>query len=107
DTIIIMKSNALSQNDGAVGFKKKEFSITSLQNIFSKEFLNRIDEIIPYHLLTHEDFKEILKLNAPVNLTDTMIDEIMQDYDINLGARGLLTKMKKYLVKQKNTMALP
>ncbi|MCD7949187.1 MAG: ATP-dependent Clp protease ATP-binding subunit [Erysipelotrichaceae bacterium] len=107
DTIIIMTSNALSQNDEAVGFKKKGFSITSLQNIFSKEFLNRIDEIIPYHLLTQKDLKEILKLNAPIDLSDNMIDEIMQDYDVTLGARRLLTKMKKYLVKQKNTMALP
>ncbi len=107
DTIIMMTSNVLSQNDDSVGFKKKELSIVSLQNMFSKEFLNRIDEIIPYQLLTLEDLIAILKLNAPLDLTDIMINEIMQDYDMTLGARGLLTKMKKYLVKQKNTMALP
>ncbi|MCD7894457.1 MAG: ATP-dependent Clp protease ATP-binding subunit [Erysipelotrichaceae bacterium] len=107
DTIIIMTSNALSQNDEVVGFKKKELSLKALQNMFSKEFLNRIDEIIPYHSLTHDDLIKILKLHAPINLNENMIEDILQDYDETLGARGILTKMKKYLMKQKNTMALP
>lgn len=104
DTIIMMTSNVLSQNDDSVGFKKKELSIVSLQNMFSKEYLNRIDEIIPYQLLTHDDLIKILKLHAPIGLTDTMIEEMLQDYDESLGARGIFTKMKKYLVKKSNAM---
>ena len=98
DSLIIMTSNVSSHNQPSVGFKKKTFSQESLKDVFSQEFMNRIDEIVPYQMLKKKDLKEILKKNAPVELSDEMIHDILLDYDTTLGARHLLSKMKKYLV---------
>lgn len=100
DTLIIMTSNVTSHHQVSVGFKKKGFSKESLKESFSEEFLNRIDEIIPYQPLKRKDLKEILKINSPVQLSSSMIEDILLDYDSTLGARHLLTKMKKYLVSK-------
>ena len=100
DTIIMMTSNVASQNNPSVGFKKTSFSKEALKESFSEEFLNRIDEIIPYKQLTKKDLKEIMIKNSPVKLSSSMINEIIKDYDVSIGARSLLSKMKKYLVSK-------
>lgn len=98
DTLIIMTSNVSSRQQPSVGFKKQTFSKESLKESFSEEFINRIDEIIPYQILKKKDLKKILVKNSPVNLSQTMIKDILDDYDQTQGARALLTKMKKYIV---------
>ena len=100
DTIIMMTSNATSQNKPNVGFKKRDFSKEALKESFSEEFLNRIDEIIPYKVLTKKDLKDILIKNSPTKLSNSMINDIFKDYDTSKGARLLLNKMRKYLVSK-------
>ena len=100
DTLIIMTSNVMSQNKPSVGFKKKTYSKESLKESFSEEFLNRIDEIIPYQTLHKQALKQILIQNAPIQLTSSMIHDILDDYDYTTGARAILTKMKKYIVSK-------
>lgn len=100
DTLIIMTSNVTAHNKPSVGFKKQEFSQEILKESFSEEFLNRIDEVIPYQSLKKKDLVEILHKNAPIKLSSTMIHDILEDYDSRLGARALLTKMKKYIVSK-------
>ena len=56
DSLIIMTSNVSSHNQPSVGFKKKTFSQESLKDVFSQEFMNRIDEIVPYQMLKKKDF---------------------------------------------------
>ncbi len=99
DTIIFMTSNTTSQNQKGVGFKKQKMKRESLKEVFSEEFLNRIDEIIYYRPLKKKDLKVILQKNSPFTLSQDMMDEILEDYDPALGARGILTKMKKYILK--------
>lgn len=100
ETLIFMTSNAAYQNLSLVGFKKKQVSQKALNHYFSEEFLNRIDEIIHYQMLQKKDFKQILQLNAPLSLSDEMMEDILKDYDTTLGARALLSQMKKYIVSK-------
>lgn len=98
DTIIMMTSNAAHQNYASVGFKKQSVSQNTLKQFFSEEFLNRIDETIVYRTLTKKDYQKILKTYSPIPLTSLQIQDILKDYDYTLGARPLITKMKKYIV---------
>ncbi|MFR7591317.1 MAG: AAA family ATPase [Longibaculum sp.] len=100
DTLIIMTSNLSSSQQASLGFKKQDFSKESLKESFSQEFINRIDEIIPYHMLKKKDLQKILIKNSPITLTPDMIKDILDDYDQSQGARGLITKMKKYIVSK-------
>lgn len=100
DTIIIMTSNVTRQNQSVVGFKKKLPSHQHLETYFSKEFLNRIDEIIEYQTLQEEHLQQILLNQTPVPLTDDMINDILNGYDLQQGARTLIKQMKKYLVSK-------
>ena len=100
DTIIIMTSNVTKQNQSIVGFKKKLPSYQHLESYFSKEFLNRIDEIIEYQTLQKQHLQQILKNQTPIPLTESMMEDILKDYDVNQGARTLLKQMKKYLVSK-------
>lgn len=100
DTLIFMTSNrGISYQE--VGFKKQYFSKESLKESFSPEFLNRIDELIPYQLLDETALETILQMNAPYPLSKDMVQDILKDYDYKIGVRGLLTKMKKYLISQR------
>ena len=100
DTIIMMTSNITRQNQPVVGFKKKAQSHQYLESYFSKEFLNRIDEIIEYQPLQKEHLQQILLNQTPVPLTDCMMKDILTNYDCQQGARTLLKEMKKYLVSR-------
>ena len=71
-----------------------------LESYFSKEFLNRIDEIIEYQTLQKKHLQQILKNQTPIPLTESMMEDILKDYDVNQGARTLLKQMKKYLVSK-------
>jgi ATP-dependent Clp protease ATP-binding subunit ClpA len=100
DTIVIMTSNASYQNKSSVGFKKQNCSLDELRDVFSEEFLNRIDEIITYKTLDLKAYQDILLKNAPIALNQETLQDILKDYNVSLGARPLLSKMKKYLTQK-------
>ncbi|MCR5624254.1 MAG: ATP-dependent Clp protease ATP-binding subunit [Lachnospiraceae bacterium] len=76
NTIIIMTSNAGAQRivqPKRLGFGVKEDSeadhnqmkeavLEEVKKIFKPEFINRIDEMIVFHMLSEDDIKEIVKL---------------------------------------------
>ena len=100
DTLIFMTSNK-GTNYNEVGFKKSDFSKEAFEECFSPEFLNRIDEIIPYQSLDMLSLEKILHAQSPYPLSPQMIEDILKDYDPHLGARTLFRQMKKYLIQQR------
>ena len=110
NTIIIMTSNLGSQQilrfSGAFGgqeyVKMKETILVQLQNYFSPEFLNRVDETIVFHSLTRGHLKEIVEiqlsaLRARLRERKIKIELskkasaflVRVGYDPNFGARPL------------------
>ena len=66
NTVIIMTSNAGSnRSSGTVGFghtvtqQGRDKALSALSEIMRPEFLNRIDEIVPFNHLSEENFKDI------------------------------------------------
>ena len=76
-SIIIMTSNVgakdISEHEGAIGFGDRKAEIQhnfreretmkALEKIFAPEFLNRIDDIVVFKALTHEDNVKIVEMN--------------------------------------------
>ena len=68
NTIIIMTSNAGSNlNTNSIGFGNQPISDTNkmvdaLKSIFRPEFLNRVDEIVPFSPLTESELLQIVDL---------------------------------------------
>ena len=65
NTVIIMTSNIASQEIFATDSKEeisRSVIMKALQANFRPEFLNRLDEIIIFHKLSHEDMKEIMEI---------------------------------------------
>ncbi|MFH0980526.1 MAG: ATP-dependent Clp protease ATP-binding subunit [Planctomycetota bacterium] len=75
NTIVIMTSNVGAHritHQGAFGFQKKDDEVSyekmkqtlkgELENHFRPEFLNRIDEVVCFHKLTHENLTRIIDL---------------------------------------------
>ena len=62
NVVIIMTSNAYTKKE-LVGFNKNEKNNT-LEEFFSKEFINRIDEIISFNKFTKEDIHKIILKEA-------------------------------------------
>ncbi len=92
--IVIMTSNALIKNN-SLGFKKKDVDISILEEVFSKEFLNRVDEVIMFKELNKDDLKKIAETKS--NLSQERIEELLLDYDTHLGARLLTRKISQYV----------
>ena len=112
NTIIIMTSNIGSQYvlDGKVD---EDMMNAELKNYFRPEFLNRIDEIIVFNVLSKKVIYEILDklvddLNKKIkhqrisiSLTEKAKEFIVENgYDHNYGARPL----KRYLSKNLETL---
>ena len=69
NTVIIMTSNAGSHNtETSLGFGKTEGDISrekvmkALKEFLRPEFIGRVDEIVVFNPLSHENYKEIAKL---------------------------------------------
>ena len=69
NTVIIMTSNAGSnRTSGTVGFghtvtqQGRDKALSALSEIMRPEFLNRIDEIVPFNHLTEENFHAICEI---------------------------------------------
>ncbi|MFV0394285.1 MAG: AAA family ATPase, partial [Coprobacillaceae bacterium] len=99
NTIIIMTSN-IGSSYNLLGFKKSSVPTVKLTSMFSDEFINRIDEIVQFKNLTTKSLKKIISLNSEVNLSDDELDEILIDYDVKTGARGVIRKMNKYILNK-------
>jgi len=117
NTVIIMTSNvglSTIRREGVMGFgnaendrkssyeKMKNKVTDELKRTFRPEFLNRIDETIVFHTLTHDHIKKIVEMmlhEVAEKLTDNKIElevtdtakEILskEGFDENYGARPL------------------
>ena len=114
NTIIIMTSNVGSnwiQELGAYDRKEMENRVTeALRAGFKPEFLNRIDEIIIFHNLTHEQLGKIVRIqiekllkrleqrNVKLELSDSAVRLLAEKgYDPVYGARPLKRAIQKYI----------
>ncbi len=116
NTVIIMTSNAGSDRSGSpsVGFGKstseqdEERAMKALQEIMRPEFINRIDEIIPFEHLTREDFAQIADIllgqlrdslnESGIRLTwdDKAVAWLVNDsFSVKYGARNLRRAIEK------------
>ena len=98
NTIIIMTSNAGSNlNNNSIGFGGSSSMIdnnkmiTALKDLFRPEFLNRVDEIIPFDSLTEDQLLQITDLLIAKTAEALESKEIK--IDVNLDA-------KKYLLSK-------
>lgn len=106
NTIIIMTSNLCSE---LIGKKDKQKVIEELSHFLKKEFINRIDEIVPFNKLGTNEIFEIIKktlndlstrlLNQDTNVSfDKNVYKYIQDsaYDPVFGARPI----KRFIQKE-------
>lgn len=129
NTIIIMTSNIgaekLTEKASSMGFDlkveelkeaeknyeaMKEDTLNSLKEHFRPEFLNRIDKIVVFRALTHEDIKSIVELhvgylqerlshrNISISLTPNGLEFLAQkSYDPSFGARPVRRAIQDYI----------
>jgi ATP-dependent Clp protease ATP-binding subunit ClpA len=77
NTIIIMTSNAGSTDSASLGFNKSqgdisvEVTMKALERFLRPEFLGRVDEIVVFNQLTHDNFEKIACL-----LLDELVESL-------------------------------
>jgi len=114
NTIVVMTSNVAGHEIAAftehkddeqiaAGYEKlREIVMQRLKEHFKPEFLNRIDDIVVFHTLTHEQVKQIarLQMRGPalrlkeqgigLEITDSAYDLLAErGYDTAFGARPM------------------
>ena len=117
NTIIIMTSNAGAQrivSPSRLGFgtddseeadykKMKEGVMDEVKKIFKPEFINRIDEVLVFHMLTKENLKEIVRIllrnlssrtNVQMRINFSVSEKAVEHiadkgFDKNYGARPI------------------
>jgi len=123
NTIMIMTSNVGAHkitHEGAFGFQKRDEDVTyekmketlkgELEAHFRPEFLNRVDEVVVFHKLVHEDLTQIvdlevaklakrlaekgLKLDIGEEAKDFLIE---RGTDEKFGARPLRRAIEQYV----------
>lgn len=132
NTIIIMTSNAGAQrivepkhlgfgiqDDGEADYKKmKDNVMEEVKKIFKPEFINRIDEILVFHMLTQENIRHIvrimlntlnertkLQMGISIEVTDAAVANLAENgFDKNYGARpvrrSIQTKVEDELAER-------
>ncbi len=132
NTILIMTSNAGAQrivepkhlgfgiqDDGDADYKKmKDNVMEEVKKIFKPEFINRIDEILVFHMLTQEDIQQIvrimlntlnkrtkLQMGISLEVTDAAVAHLAESgFDKNYGARpvrrAIQTKVEDELAEK-------
>ena len=97
NTVIIMTSNAGTSVGSAsgMGFSTHDEKISSgvdktLKEIFKPEFLNRVDEIIEFKQLTHD---ELLRIE------DLMLAEIKENVEMRGGKFVITTEAKEKILE--------
>jgi len=123
NTILIMTSNvgaAKITHQETFGFQKRDEDVTyekmkdmlksELEDYFRPEFLNRLDEIVVFHKLTHEDLQRVVDLEVgklagrlaekglELVLTDQAKDFLIErGTDEKFGARPLRRAIEQYV----------
>ena len=117
NTVIVMTSNAGSNSKvGSVGFDRtaeeqgKDRAMKALQDFLRPEFINRVDEIVYFHQLTEDNFKDIAALMlqelkdslAEKHITLTWDESLLsylvkKSYSAAYGARNLRRCIQKEL----------
>ncbi|MDE6155368.1 MAG: ATP-dependent Clp protease ATP-binding subunit, partial [Eubacterium sp.] len=114
NTVIIMTSNAGSTDSASLGFNKSagdintEVTMKALERFLRPEFLGRVDEIIVFNQLTHDNFEKIAQLmldELVESLKDKAIDLVYdstvpvylakQAYGSKKNARGLRDAVRR------------
>ena len=116
NTVIIMTSNIASQQiqqlteESGADWEIEAHVKDVLKQVFKPEFLNRIDEIIVFHMLNKDDLRKIVdiqlsylagRLNGrdiKVEFTDSAREQIMDEgYDPVFGARPIKRTIQQQL----------
>ncbi|MGA1980038.1 MAG: ATP-dependent chaperone ClpB [Sedimentisphaerales bacterium] len=116
NTVIIMTSNIASQQiqelteESGADWEIEAHVKDALKKVFKPEFLNRIDEVIVFHMLTKENLRKIVdiqlnylkeRMNARkigLEFTDDTRKQIMDEgYDPVFGARPLKRTIQQRL----------
>ena len=121
---MIMTSNAGSnQNTNSIGFGGTRINqdkvMDSLKETFRPEFLNRVDEIVVFEQLNHEQLLQIVnlmlddtkKVLADKNITLEISEDakkflLEKGTDIKYGARPLRRAIQRYLEDELSDMIL-
>lgn len=108
NVLIIMTSNAYISKS-LMGFNKNTTN-NSLEDFFSKEFINRIDEIVPFNKFTEEDINKIIikeankcykKYNSENIISLDMINRIIKESNYEeYGVRKLCKAVRKEIENQ-------
>ena len=108
NVLIIMTSNAYVSKS-LMGFNKNTTN-NSLEDFFSKEFINRIDEIVPFNKFTEEDINKIIikeankcykKYNSENIISLDMINRIIKESKYEeYGVRKLCKAVRKEIENQ-------
>jgi len=116
NTVIIMTSNIASQQiqqlteESGADWEIEAHVKDALKKIFKPEFLNRIDEIIVFHMLKKDDLRKIVDIQLnyltdrlkaqkiELEFTDSARNQIMDEgYDPVFGARPLKRTIQQRL----------
>jgi ATP-dependent Clp protease ATP-binding subunit ClpB len=116
NTVVIMTSNIASQQiqqlteESGTDWEIEAHVKDALKQVFKPEFLNRIDEIIVFHMLTKEDLRKIVDIQLgylaermmtrkiELEFTDKAREQIMDEgYDPAFGARPLKRTIQQML----------
>ena len=101
NTIIIMTSNkGVVKNQ--LGFKKGN-NFRKVNGFFSEEFISRIDEIISFKNLSKQDLKKIIRKHFKEKIREEDIENILDEYNMELQGRGIIKAVNKYLLKRVKT----
>jgi len=119
NTVIIMTSNIASQQiqqlteESGADWEIEAHVKDALKQLFKPEFLNRIDEVIVFHMLTKDDLRKIIDIqlgylaerldgrNIKVEFTDNARKLVMDEgYDPVFGARPLKRTIQQLLENQ-------
>ena len=108
NVLIIMTSNAYVSKS-LMGFNKNTTN-NSLEDFFSKEFINRIDEIVTFNKFTEEDINKIIikeankcykKYNSENIISLDMINRIIKESNYEeYGVRKLCKAVRKEIENQ-------
>ena len=117
NVILIMTTNAGAQelSKTAIGFNRENnegADIEAIEKMFTPEFRNRLDAIIPFAALGHDVIRlvvdkfvmqldaQLADRNVEIELTDAARDWLAErGYDRNYGARPLTRVVQEYIKK--------
>ena len=117
NTVIVMTSNAGSdRKESSVGFgrtlseQNKEKTMKALQAFLRPEFINRVDEVVTFHNLTEENFRDIAAImlgelktsldarGIALSWDESLVDFLVKEaYSITYGARNLRRTIQKHV----------